>query len=102
VVPSLSGRKTFGRDWFAWLRGADPLAQSDVEAWRLEEFKTMAREKITNGPNERAIDENIAGTGPGIPDDALTPGGELIDPPTEEEVRRIAEKLGAPLPETSR
>jgi hypothetical protein len=57
------------------------------------------REKITNGPNERAIDETIAGTGPGIPDDAMLPGQELPEPPTDEEVRRIAEKLGAPLPE---
>jgi hypothetical protein len=57
------------------------------------------REKITNGPNERAIDETIAGTGPGIPDDAMLPGQELPEPPTDEEVRRIAEKLGAPLPD---
>jgi len=55
------------------------------------------REKISTGPNERAINENIAGTGPGIPDDAVTPGQELPDPPSDEEVRRIAEKLGAPI-----
>ena len=54
------------------------------------------REKITDGPNERAIDENIAGTAPGIPDDALAPGEELPDPPTAEEERRIREKLGVP------
>jgi hypothetical protein len=56
------------------------------------------RKKITNGPNERAIDETIAGTGSGIPDDASIPGHELPKAPTDEEVRRIAEKLGAPLP----
>jgi len=54
------------------------------------------REKISNGPNERAIDENIGGTAPGIPDDALAPGEELPEPPSDEEVARIAKKLGAP------
>ncbi len=56
------------------------------------------REKISNGPNERAIGENIAGTGPGIPDDALAPGQEIPDAPSDEDVRRLAEKLGAPDP----
>ncbi len=56
------------------------------------------REKITDGPNERAINESIAGTGPGIPDEALAPGQELPEPPSDEEVRRLAEKLGAPIP----
>jgi len=37
----------------------------------------VAREKITDGANERAIDEPIAGTASGIPDDALLPGEEL-------------------------
>lgn len=53
------------------------------------------REKISTGPNDRAVNENIAGTGPGIPDDALAPGEELPEPPSDEEVRRVAEKLGA-------
>ena len=56
----------------------------------------MDREKITDGPNERAIDENIAGTAPGIPDEALAPGEELPEPPSEEEQRRIRERLGVP------
>jgi len=55
---------------------------------------TDDREKISNGPNERAIDENIAGTGPGIPDDALAPGEELPEPPTDEQVEKAAEALG--------
>jgi len=65
-----------------------------------EEDASMSsdRSKITTGPNERAIDENIAGTAPGIPDDALAPGEELPEPPSEEEVKRIAEKLGVPEP----
>ena len=53
------------------------------------------REKISNGPNERAVNEPIAGTAPGIPDDALAPGAELPEPPSDEEVARIAAKLGA-------
>ena len=54
------------------------------------------REKISTGPNERAVNETIAGTGPGIPDDALAPGEDLPEAPTDEEVERIAEKLHAP------
>ncbi|MFL6777216.1 MAG: hypothetical protein ACJ8EH_08250 [Sphingomicrobium sp.] len=60
---------------------------------------TQNREKISTGPNEEAVNETIAGTGPGIPDDALAPGEELPDPPSEEEVKRIAEKLGSPTAE---
>ena len=52
------------------------------------------RAKITTGPNERAIDENIAGTAPGIPDDALAPGQELPEPPSDEDVRRAERALG--------
>ncbi|TFI58150.1 hypothetical protein E2493_11235 [Sphingomonas parva] len=53
------------------------------------------RTKITNGPNERAVNENIAGTAPGIPDDARGPGEELPEPPSDEEVARAAKTLGA-------
>ena len=56
------------------------------------------REKITTGPNERSVNENIAGTGPGIPDDAVAPGQELPEPPSDEEVARLAKRLGAPVP----
>jgi len=55
------------------------------------------REKISTGPNERPINETIAGTGPGVPDDALAPGEELPQPPTDEEVAEAAEALHAPL-----
>ena len=51
------------------------------------------REKISTGPNERPINETIAGTGPGIPDDALAPGEELPQPPTDEEVERARQAL---------
>ena len=57
------------------------------------------REKISTGPNEEAINETIAGTGPGIADDALAPGEELPEAPSDEEVERIATKLGAPTAE---
>jgi hypothetical protein len=53
------------------------------------------REKISTGPNQEPINETIAGTGPGIPDDALAPGEELPEAPSDDEVKRIAEKLGA-------
>lgn len=53
------------------------------------------RAKISTGPNERAVNEPIAGTAPGLPDEALAPGQELPEPPSDEEVARIAEKLGA-------
>lgn len=58
------------------------------------------REKISTGPNDRPVNETIAGTGPGIPDEALAPGEkELPQPPTDELVERVAEALGAPLGE---
>jgi hypothetical protein len=57
------------------------------------------REKISNGPNDRPLNETIAGTGPGIPDEALAPGEELPTPPTDEEVERAAEALGSPTAE---
>ena len=57
------------------------------------------REKISTGPNEEPINETIAGTGPGIADDALSPGEELPQAPTDEEVEKVAEKLGAPTAE---
>lgn len=57
------------------------------------------REKISTGPNEEPVNETIAGTGPGMPDDALAPGDELPEPPTDEQVEKIAKKLGSPTAE---
>ncbi|HEU0135256.1 MAG TPA: hypothetical protein VFR28_10570 [Allosphingosinicella sp.] len=54
------------------------------------------KEKISTGPNERARNESIAGTGPGLPDDARGPGEELPDAPSDEDVERAAEALGVP------
>ena len=57
------------------------------------------REKISTGPNERPLNETIAGTGPGVPDEALAPGEELPEPPTDQQVEEAAEALGAPTAE---
>jgi hypothetical protein len=57
------------------------------------------REKISTGPNEEPINETIAGTGPGIPDDALAPGEDLPEQPSDEQVEEMAEELGAPTAE---
>ena len=58
------------------------------------------REKISTGANDRPINETIAGTGPGIADDSLAPGETGIpEAPTDEEVEKIAEKLGSPTAE---
>jgi hypothetical protein len=57
------------------------------------------REKISTGPNEEPINETIAGPGPGIPDDALSPGEELPEAPSDEEVQKAARALGAPVGE---
>lgn len=54
------------------------------------------REKISTGPNAEPVNDSIAGTGPGIPDDALSPGKELAYPPSDEEVEKMARKLHAP------
>ena len=53
-----------------------------------------------SGLNARSKSETIAGTGPGIPDDALAPGEEMPTPPSDEEVEAIAEALGVHLKES--
>lgn len=54
------------------------------------------REKISTEPNERPINETIAGTGPGIPDETLAPGKrDIPEAPSDEDVEKAAEKLGA-------
>ena len=58
------------------------------------------RKMISTGPNDRPINETIAGTGPGIADDSLAPGEkEIPEAPTDEEVEEMAEELGAPTAE---
>jgi hypothetical protein len=49
------------------------------------------------GTNARPLNDTIAGTGPGIPDDSLAPGQDsLPEAPSDEEVEAAARKLGAP------
>ena len=55
------------------------------------------REKISTGPNEEPINETIAGTGPGIPDDALAPGEELPEAPSDGFcVLDLLDRVGSP------
>lgn len=54
------------------------------------------REKISTGPNERPVNENVAGTAPGIPDEARSPGEEMPEPPSDEDEKRLRDQLGAP------
>ncbi len=58
---------------------------------------TEDREKISDGPNAEPLNDTIAGTGPGLPDDALAPGEQLPEPPSDEEVERVARALHAPI-----
>jgi hypothetical protein len=61
---------------------------------------TQDREKISTGPNAEPLNDTIAGTGPGIPDDSLAPGEQgLPEPPSDEEVEKVAKELGAPTAE---
>ena len=58
------------------------------------------REKISTGPNGEPLNDTIAGTGPGIPDEGLAPGeDELPQGPSDEDVEKAAEALGAPVAE---
>ena len=58
------------------------------------------REKISTGPNAEPLNDNVAGTGPGISDDGLAPGEEeLPEAPTDEQVEEMARKLGSPTAE---
>lgn len=54
------------------------------------------REKISTGPNARPVNEPIAGTAPGIPNETAVPGKAMFKPPSEEQEQRIREKLDAP------
>jgi hypothetical protein len=58
----------------------------------------MAENGASTGTNSRPLNDTIAGTGPGIADDALAPGQELPVQPSDEEVAAMARKLGASIP----
>jgi hypothetical protein len=44
--------------------------------------------------DKERINETIAETGPGIPDEALAPGEQWPEPPSDEEVERAKAALG--------
>jgi hypothetical protein len=55
-------------------------------------------DKRDGGNNSRPLEDTVAGTGPGIPDDGLAPGQDALpDAPSDEEVDEMAKKLGANL-----
>jgi len=55
------------------------------------------REKISTGPNAEPVNENIGTIAEGISDDSLAPGEKhILKAPTDEEVEKAAEALGAP------
>lgn len=58
----------------------------------------MAQE-TDGGIKARLLNDTIAGVGPGIPDDALASGKELLTPPREVEIGAIARTLDAPIPD---
>ena len=60
---------------------------------------TDTESEKTTGTNARALDETIAGTGPGIADDALAPGEEMPVAPSDADVAAVAKTLGAPTSE---
>ncbi|MBW3617278.1 MAG: hypothetical protein KY446_05920 [Proteobacteria bacterium] len=57
----------------------------------------MAERGISNGTNSRSLNDTVAQTGPGIPDDALLPGEEIdasVDEATVERVRDQLDQIG--------
>lgn len=53
----------------------------------------MAQRGISNGPNSRPLDDTVAQTGPGIPDDALLEGEEIAPPIDDAVVERLRDQL---------
>jgi hypothetical protein len=53
----------------------------------------MAGRGISNGPNSRPLDDTVAQTGPGIPDDALLEGEEIAPPVDDAVVERVRDQL---------
>jgi hypothetical protein len=53
----------------------------------------MADHRNGGGTNSRPLNDTIAESGPGIPDDPLGPGETLPDPVDEATVQQVAEQL---------
>src|SRR5689334_15445742 len=60
------------------------------------------REAVMSDDKREKLDDTIAGTGLGIPDDALGPGEQLPEAPTDEQVEEAAEALDAPIAKRER
>jgi hypothetical protein len=60
----------------------------------------MSDDKRAEGAtNDRPPYDGIAGTGPGLPDEALGPGQSLPEPPSDEQVAAAARAIDAPVPD---
>jgi hypothetical protein len=67
-------------------------------AFRLSHAQEQIMDEQERGPtNARPLHETIAGTGPGIADDAFGVGEEMLKAPSDAEVAAVARKLGAPI-----
>jgi hypothetical protein len=55
----------------------------------------MAERGISTGTNSRPLNDTVAQTGPGIPDDALLPGEEVAPPVDDAVVERVREQLNS-------
>ena len=53
----------------------------------------MADRGNSTGTNSRPLDDTVAQTGPGIPDDALLPGEEIAPPIDDATVERVRDQL---------
>lgn len=81
-------------------KGTLAVRRSLMEAGAKEAAVVKERDQISTGPDDRRVNETIAGTGPGIADDSLAPGeDELPRAPSDEEVEKVARELGAPTAE---
>lgn len=80
-----------GENWptARWLSGARPKAAAATMEYDMSEKRNQAE----GGTNARPLDESVAGTAPGIPDEARGPGEEIPQPPTDEEVDRAARRM---------
>ena len=53
----------------------------------------MTQRGISNGSNSRPLDDTVAQTGPGIPDDALLEGEEIAPAVDDATVERVRDQL---------
>ena len=80
-------------------KGTLAVRRSLMEAGAKEAAVVKERDQISTGPDDRPINETIAGTGPGIADDSLVPGEDELPQAPSDEVEKVARELGAPTAE---